>query len=95
MVHEGPSYGYFVNTSKTWLVIKEQYHEKATAVFASTGVKITSNGRPYLGAAIGTEEYVKRYVESKVRSWTSEVQLLSDIAKSQLHAAFCLRVLDT
>ena len=30
--------------------------------FADTGVNITSDGRPYLGAAVGTREFVEEYV---------------------------------
>ena len=58
----GPSYGYFPNASKTWLVTKEGLLETARSIFADTGVNVTCNGRPYLGAAIGSEEYVAEQV---------------------------------
>ena len=52
----GMKFGYFVNADKTWLVTKKKnYYSKAEAVFAGTGVHITAEGRPYLGAPIGTE----------------------------------------
>ena len=51
-------YGYFANSAKTWLVSKEEHYANATSIFASTGVKITSSGRPYLGAANGSEEFM-------------------------------------
>lgn len=44
----GPKYGYFANAAKTWLVMKGKHLEAATAAFADTGVKVTSEGRPYL-----------------------------------------------
>ena len=44
----GPQFGYFINASKTWLVTKEDCLPNATAAFANTDVKVTSEGRPYL-----------------------------------------------
>ena len=85
---EGPAFGYFVNASKTWLVTKDNHLENATNIFAGSGVNITSDGRPYLGAAIGFEKFVEEYVKSKVESWMSNTTLLSEIAKSQPQAAF-------
>ena len=63
----GPGFGYFPNAPKTWLVTKEGLHDAAVSIFANTGVSVTSNGRPYLGAAIGSREYVAGQVESKVK----------------------------
>ena len=31
----------------------------------------TSDGRPYLGAAVGSRKFVEKHVESKVNSWLS------------------------
>ena len=47
----GPDFGYNVNT---WLVIKYSFQSVATAQFLGTGMKITCDGQPYLGTAIGT-----------------------------------------
>ena len=41
--------------------------------FAGTGVNVTPDGEPYLGAAVGSVEYIENYVESKVSSWVSSV----------------------
>ena len=57
-------------------------------MFAGSGVNVTPDGRPYLGAAIGSYEYVEKYVNSKVKAWSSSINMLSEIAKSQPHAAF-------
>ena len=88
LASEGPGFGYFTNASKTWLVTKDGYLEKASAIFANSGVNITPDGRPYLVAAIGSQEFTKEFVRSKVRDWSSNISLLSEIAKSQPHAAF-------
>ena len=44
----------YSNTNKTWLVTKEKHLAAATASFADTDVQITSEGRLYLGAAVGS-----------------------------------------
>ena len=61
------------------------YH---TPCITGSGVNVTSSGRPYLGAAIGSEQFVEEYAKSKVGSWMSNITLLSEIAKSQPQAAF-------
>ena len=88
LASEGPTFGYFANRSKTWLVAKDGYLEEASALFADSGVNITPNGRPYLGAAISSQEFTVEYTRSKVSEWSSKVTLLGEIAKSQPHAAF-------
>ncbi len=60
----------------------------ATNIFAGSGVNITPQGRPYLGAAIGSREYIEEYVNTKVQLWSSSINTLSNIAKSQPHAAY-------
>ena len=88
LTREGPDFGYFPNPSKTWLVTKEGCHAAELSTFDGTGVNVTSDGRPYLGAAVGSAEYVENYVESKVSSWRSSVCNLTTIAKTQPHAAY-------
>ena len=53
----GPAFGYFPNASKTWLVIKEQFQSHAISAFQDTAVNVTSDGRPHLGAPIGSAKY--------------------------------------
>ena len=84
----GPMFGYFPNASKSWLVTKHTSLSDANAAFAGTGVNITPHGRPYLGTAIGTSDYVSSHVKTKVQEWSSYIQQLALIAKSQPHASF-------
>ena len=88
LTREGPDLGYYPNPSKTWLVTKEGCQDVALSTFAGTGVNVTSNGRPYLGAAIGSAEFVESFVESKVSSWLSNMGNLTTIAETQPHAAY-------
>ena len=88
LTREGPKFGYFPNPWKTWLVTKEGCHDAGISTFTDTGVNVTSEDRPYLGAAIGSAEYVESYVKSKVSSWQSSVCNLAKIVTTQPHAAF-------
>jgi len=85
----GPTFGYFVNASKTWLVTKESLLPDANQLFADSGVSVTCDGRPYLGAAIGTTSYIQDFVSKKVEIWSEEVKQLSKIAETEPHAAYC------
>ena len=73
IVKHGPSYGYFANTSKTWLVVKPGLEEEATTIFRDTNVKITCKGRPYLRSALGCHSYTNEFVTEKVEQWTKEL----------------------
>ncbi len=84
----GPSYGYFPKASKTWLITKKDCTAEANTLFRGTGVNVTTDGRPYLGVAIGSSEYVTTHTERKIEEWVSHVISLAIIATTQPHAAF-------
>ena len=84
----GPSYGYFANPSKTWLVSKEACLSDAISAFEGTNVNVTCKGRPYLGSPLGSPDYINTFVSEKVDQWSGELKLLSAIATTQPHAAF-------
>ena len=84
----GASFGYIANASKTWLIVKESAVAQARDIFSNTLINITSEGRPYLGAAMGTQDYVNEYVSRKVRKGNKELNMLSTIAATQPHVAF-------
>ena len=48
----GPSYGYFQNAAKTWLVVHPVHLEEARLLFGNTGVQISTDGRRELGAPL-------------------------------------------
>ena len=63
------------------LVTKEEFLSEATAVFGDTSVQVTTEGRPYLGAPLGSLlAYVSQFVCEKVDQWSKELSLLSQIA---------------
>ena len=87
IIRYGPTFRYFANASKTWLVVKPGLLEDASMVFGDTNVKITCTGRTYLGSAFGCHSYMREFVTEKVEQWTKELKSLSKIAASQPHAA--------
>ena len=83
-----PAFGYLVNASKTWLITKENNLYKAKDIFQDSGVKITSKRRPYLGATIGSADFIGEFVTDKTNSWCKQLRLLADVANTQPHAAY-------
>ena len=45
----GPSFGSFINSTKSLLVVKEHCLEEAQSIFEDTGIQVTSAGGRYLG----------------------------------------------
>ena len=62
----GPSYGYFVNPGKTWLIVKPQHERDAKELFSGTGIG-------NLGAALGSHSFLESYISDKVQMWTSTI----------------------
>ena len=79
----GPKYGYYPNASKSYLIVSE-----ASRVFHDTNVIITTRGARYLGAALGSTEFIHEFVKLKISTWCEEVEKIANIASSQPHAAF-------
>ena len=84
----GPSYGYFVNLAKSWLVTKDDHLLTASDLFGDTNVNITSEGRSVLGSPIGKPSFIESFVNEKVQEWTNDIENLSMFADSQPHAAY-------
>ena len=83
----GPQFGYYPNPAKTWLVVKSQFLADARMIFSGTGVQITNEGRPYLGAAIGCEAFRRAYMTNKVQAWCEELQTLARFALADPQSA--------
>ena len=69
----GPDYGYYANSSKTWLVVKEDVYEESMQVFGATSVRITSAGHKYLGSTIDDDKFKTAYVTMKVEEWKTKL----------------------
>ena len=89
IIHEVEKLGYFVNETKSWLILKKpEDDDVARSLFANSSIKITTCGKRHLGAALGSEEFKKEYITEKVEQWCSEIDQLATIAESQPHAAY-------
>ena len=49
VLHYGPYLGYYVNVSKSWLIMKEEYIEMANETFQDYNIQITTDGRRHRG----------------------------------------------
>ena len=72
----GPKFGYYPEPTKTWLVVKPCASEKVESVFFGTKIKITTEGRKYLGGSVGTRKFKDLYITAKVNEWISQLELL-------------------
>ena len=84
----GPYIGYYPNSSKNTLVVKERYLDQAISIFADTNIKITCNGTKHLGACIGDDVFKKEYVSQKIEEWVREIEELARIARMYPQAAY-------
>ena len=70
---EGQKFGYLVNGTKSWLIVKfRELAEEAKRVFGEE-VNITTEGQRHLGAVIASQEYKdyivrRRFVHGKRKS---------------------------
>ena len=88
ILSRGPSFGYFPNPSKSWLVVKPELVSTAKSIFADVNINITSEGRCYLGSPIGSSQFVSTSIQSKISEWVSQLELLTTVATTQPHPAF-------
>ena len=84
----GPLYGYLPNNLKTKLLVKPEYLSKAEDMFGHTGVQVCTDGGKYLGGAIGNNNFIRSFIQSKVEDWKEELETLINIAHTQPQAAY-------
>ena len=84
----GPDMGYHPKAEKSWLIVKPEKMDRAKELFDGTRVKITAEGRKYLGGHIGSVDGTEKYVGDLVEKWVGELKTLSKIASSEPQAAY-------
>ena len=68
IITEGPKLGYYVNESKSWLIIKDASQLDYTKkLFYDPAIKYTTEGKRHLGATIGNDEFRTAYATEKVK----------------------------
>ena len=84
----GKGYGYYFNASKSILLVKPSIESEAKVAFKETEIQIMVDGCRQLGAVLGTDDYCRQYVSSKVENWCHEVRQLAQFAHTQPQAAY-------
>ena len=88
VIKAGTRYGYYMNETKPWKIHKhENKLVQAQTIFKETNINFTTEGKRYLGAALGSKKFCDEYASCKVVSnWCDELDRLSEIAKPQSQA---------
>jgi hypothetical protein len=89
IIKEGKKYGYYINESKSCLILKNAHqNEIAEQLFGDTKITIKEDGHRHLGAVLGTEKFRESYINNLVEEWASMLKKLASFAKTQPHAAY-------
>ena len=78
VIVEGKKCGYYVNESKSWIILKNENNlvEEAKAIFAGSSIRYTTAGKRHLGASIGSTDFREEYATEKVNQWCDEIKNL-------------------
>ena len=90
MAEVSPNLGHYPIASKSWPVVKPEVEVAVEQVFADTDIKITTEGRKYLGGFIGGEAGQSKYIDELVDTWCEQLTLLSKTAKLELQASYAV-----
>ena len=90
---QGPMFGYFPNSAKTWLIVKEGDLERAQQMFPE--INVTSEGHKYLGSFIGNEEGTIKFIEEQIGKWSKDIDALIEIAASEPQLAYSAYIYGT
>ena len=88
VLYYGPYLGYYINESKSWLIIKEEYIQIAKETFRDYNIKITTDGHRHLGAVVGSNENKEVSAIAKVSEWIKQLEILTKFECTEPHAAF-------
>ena len=89
VLHYDPYFDYYINKSKSWLIIKEEYIQIAKEPFRDYNIKITTDGHRHLDAVVGSNNNNKEgFVIAKVSKSTKQLETLTKVACTEPHAAF-------
>ena len=87
LLQRGPSYGYFPNPNKSYIVVHPSSVASAEQIFGPLGVQAVRSHR-FLGGILGDVPAELLFVQEKVKQWATDVQHLSQLAISQPQAAY-------
>ena len=74
---------------KAGYLLRKNSCQVLTEFFAGSGVNMTTEGKRYLGAPLGTTSSKESAIAAKVNQWVKEIDQLAEIAHSQPQSAYC------
>ena len=85
----GPKYGYFPKPPKCHIIVKTtDMLLRAQELFEGTGINITCEGERHLGAVVGSPDFKREFVTTKVTNWVKDVEALTKISEEEPQAAY-------
>ena len=91
LMARGPQFRYFANSAKSWIIVKQNFLEKALSSFDNVVINITLEDHRYLGSPIGTKEFISDFVQDMINDWSKQLEKLSLMVHIQPHTAYsCL-----
>ena len=86
----GPAFRYFPNATKSHILVKENLLREARDTFEALNLQIVTNGMGYLGGSIGSEQFTKDFIASRVQEWIRNVEDLFEMAQCHPQAALAV-----
>jgi hypothetical protein len=86
LLADGPSFGYYPEAAKSYLIVRPRYLALAKSIFAGVPVQIVQ-GQRFLGGYVGSEAKRAEYVTGKTHTWAVTIQRLAEMSDSQPQAA--------
>ena len=83
----GPSFGYFPEPSKSFLVVDDKQLSRATEAFSGFGINVVCCRRLLEGVIRNTVGRIA-IIETLIKQWVSELECLTMIVSTQPQAAF-------
>ena len=83
----GSEYGYFLESSKSILAVRELNKEAAEIYFADLSFTIVT-GAPYLGGSIGEDQDQAIWIAKQAKKWTDAVGELAYVAENHPQVAY-------
>ena len=81
-------FGYFPESTKSWLTVKLECSDKAIHIFKDTYIQTATQGKKHLGAALSTSQFIDEYIMEKIKKWVEELHALDEIAKRDPQTAY-------
>ena len=84
----GSDFGYYVEASKTWLIVKNEETKTYAQNVFNNEIQITVDGQRHLGAVVGSAQFKDDYCNGLVSHWQSIMKKLVEVSESYPQAAY-------